>query len=140
MEPNGIVAEFSILVVDDNEGIRETVAVVLSGSGYRCESAKNGVEAMQRVRQNRFDAVVTDLEMPEMDGIALTREIRQQFSSLPVMVMTGHSDEEYRESAFRAGAKEFLSKPFDIPDLIRKLQKMLIGQNVGKEQLLPERA
>ena len=135
MEP-----EFSVLVVDDNESIREVLAVILSGSGYRCESAKNGVEAMQRVRQSRFDAVVTDLEMPEMDGIALTREIRQQFSSLPVMIMTGYSDEDHRESAFRAGAREFLSKPFDIPDLIRKLHKMLIGHNVGKEQLLPERA
>jgi len=53
MEP-----EFSVLVVDDNESIREVLAIVLSGSGYRCESAKNGVEAMQRVRQARFDAVV----------------------------------------------------------------------------------
>jgi len=132
MEP-----QFSILVVDDNENIREVLAVILSGSGYRCESAKNGLDAMQRVRQSRFDAVVTDLEMPEMDGIALTREIRQQFSSLPVMVMTGHSDEEYRESAFRAGAKEFLSKPFDIPDLIKKLHGMLPGH---KEQVVSERA
>ena len=132
MEP-----EFSVLVVDDNESIREVLAVILSGSGYRCESAKNGVEAMQRVRQARFDAVVTDLEMPEMDGIALTREIRQHFSSLPVMVMTGHSDEEHRESAFRAGAKEFLSKPFDIPDLIKKLHGMLPGH---KEQVVSERA
>lgn len=139
MKPNGIVAEFSILVVDDNEDIRETVGVILSGSGYRCESAKNGVEAMQRVRQARFDAVVTDLEMPEMDGIALTREIRQHFSSLPVMIMTGHSDDDSRETAFRAGAREFLSKPFDVPDLIRKLHGMLFGHNLAKEQVAPER-
>ena len=132
MEP-----EFSVLVVDDNESIREVLAIVLSGSGYRCESAKNGVEAMQRVRQARFDAVVTDLEMPEMDGIALTREIRQQFSSLPVMVMTGYSDDDHRETAFRAGAREFLRKPFDIPDLIKKLHGMLPGH---KEQVVSERA
>ena len=137
MEPNGAVA---VLVVDDNEDIRETLALVLSGCGYRCESAKNGVEAMQRVRRARFDAVVTDLEMPEMDGIALTRELRQSFSNLPVMIMTGHSDDDHRETAFRAGAREFLGKPFDFHDLIRKLQKMLFGHNVGKEQLLPERA
>ena len=137
MEPNGAVA---VLVVDDNEDIRETLALVLSGCGYRCESAKDGVEAMQRVRRARFDAVVTDLEMPEMDGIALTRELRQSFSNLPVMIMTGHSDDDHRETAFRAGAREFLGKPFDFHDLIRKLQKMLFGHNVGKEQLLPERA
>ena len=131
MEP-----QFSILVVDDNENIREVLAAILSGSGYRCESAKNGLDAMERVRQSRFDAVVTDLEMPEMDGIALTREIRQQFPSLPVMVVTGHSDEEHRESAFRAGAKEFLSKPFDISDLIKKLHGMLPGH---KAQVVSER-
>jgi len=111
MEPNGAVA---VLVVDDNEDIRETLALVLSGCGYRCESAKNGVEAMQRVRRARFDAVVTDLEMPEMDGIALTRELRQSFSNLPVMIMTGHSDDDHRETAFRAGAREFLGKPFEM--------------------------
>ena len=99
MEPNGIVAEFSILVVDDSEAVRETVSVILSVCGYQCESAKNGVEAMQRVRQRRFDAVVTDLEMPEMNGLALTSEIRQHFSSLPVMIMTGHTDDDSRESA-----------------------------------------
>jgi len=136
MEPNGIIDEFSILVVDDNESIREVLAVILSGSGYRCESAKNGVEAMQRVRQARFDAVVTDLEMPQMDGIALTREIRQQFSSLPVMILSGHTDDDSRETAFRAGAREFLSKPFDIPDFIRKLHGMLPAH---KEQVAPER-
>ena len=129
-------SEFSVLVVDDNESIREVLAIVLSGSGYRCESAKNGVEAMQRVRQARFDAVVTDLEMPEMDGIALTRELRQHFSSLPVMVMTGYSDDDHRETAFRAGAREFLSKPFDIPDLIKKLHGMLPAH---KEQGVSER-
>ena len=137
MESNGTVPGISILVVDDSEAVRDTVSVILSVCGYQCESAKNWLDAMERVRQSRFDAVVTDLEMPEMDGIALTREIRQQFSSLPVMVMTGHSDEEYRESAFRAGAKEFLSKPFDIPDLIKKLHGMLPGH---KEQVVSERA
>jgi len=129
-------AEFSILVVDDNANIREVLLVILSGSGYRCESAKNGLDAMERVRQSRFDAVVTDLEMPEMDGIALTREIRQHFSSLPVMVMTGYSDDDHRETAFRAGAREFLSKPFDIPDLIKKLHGMLPAH---KEQVVSER-
>ena len=137
MEPNGAVA---VLVVDDNEDIRETLALILSGCGYRCESAKNGVEAMQRVRRARFDAVVTDLEMPEMDGIALTRELRQSFTNLPVMIMTGHSDDDHRETAFRAGAREFLGKPFDFHGLIRKLQKMLFGHNVGIDQLLQERA
>lgn len=134
MEPNGMSAGINVLVVEDNEDIREMVAVVLSRRGYRCESAKNGLEAMQRVTQIRFDAVVTDIEMPEMDGIALTRELSQHFSELPVMIMTGHSDDSYKEIAFRAGAKEFLSKPFNVPDLIRRLHRMLFDHKFAREQ------
>ena len=140
MEPNGIFPGISILVVDDNEAVREAIAVMLLGRGYRCESAKNGIEALQRARQSRFDAVVTDLEMPAMDGIALTRKLRQYFPDLPVMIMTGCSDDDCKEIAFRAGAREFLSKPFDLPDLIRKLHRILPGHNLAKEQVAPERA
>ena len=140
MEPKGIVPGISILVVDDNEAIREAIAVILLGHGYRCESAKNGIEAMQRVRQGRFDAIVTDLEMPEMDGIALTRKLSKYFPDLPVMIMTGLSDDDCKEIAFRAGAREFLSKPFDVHNLVRKLRRMLLGHNLAKEQVAPKRA
>ena len=139
METNGIVSGICVLVVDDDCTIREVAAIILSRRGYRCELAKNGVEAMQRISQGRIDAVVTDVEMPEMDGIALTRQLSQDFSDLPVMVMTGNLDDDYKEIAFHAGAREFLSKPFAVPDLIAKLHRMLPGHNLGKEQEIPKR-
>ena len=134
MELNDIVHGIRVLVVDDNEALSEVIVLILSGCGYRCESAKNGVEAMQRILRSRFDAVVTDLEMPVMDGIALTRELKQYFSGLPVMIMTGHSDEDWKEVAFRAGAKEFLSKPFEVSELTGKLHRMLFGHTLAKDQ------
>jgi CheY-like chemotaxis protein len=140
MELNDIDRGIRVLVVDDNEALSEVIALMLSGVGYRCESAKNGVEAMQRIWRSRFDAVVTDLEMPVMDGIALTRELRQYFSSLPVMIMTGRSDEDCKEVAFRAGAREFLSKPFEVSELTGKLHKMLLGHTLAKDQGAIERA
>jgi CheY-like chemotaxis protein len=127
MESNAIV-----LVVDDNEDLRDALVIILSGSGYRCESAKDGVDALKRVRQARFDAVITDVEMPQMDGIALTRELRQCFPDLPVMIITGHSDNEYKETAFRAGAQEFVTKPFNASDLIAKLHKALQTHNLPR--------
>jgi CheY-like chemotaxis protein len=139
MEPNGSVAEISVLVVDDNEDIREVLAVILSGSGYRCELAKNGVEAMQRARQCRFDAVITDVEMPEMDGIALTRELRQHYSDLPVMIMTCHSNDDCKTMAFRAGAREFLNKPFAVPDLMTKLHKMILCHHLDHGHIAPSK-
>ena len=60
--------------------------------------------------------------MPEMDGIALTSELQQQFSELPVMIMTGKSDGRYKEMALRAGATEFVKKPFDVSDFVTRLQ------------------
>ena len=134
MEFDGIVASLRVLVVDDNEALREVIAAILSESGCRCESAKNGVEAMQKVRQDRFDAVVTDIEMPDMDGIRLTKEINEHFSDLPVMIVTGHEEDSYREEALRAGAKEFLRKPFGVPDLIMKLHNMFPVQNFRGNQ------
>jgi CheY-like chemotaxis protein len=139
MELNDIDRGIRVLVVDDNEALSEVIALMLSGCGYRCESAKNGVEAMQRIWRSRFDAVVTDLEMPVMDGIALTRELRQYFSSLPVMIMTGYSDDDHKETALRAGAKEFLSKPFEVSELTGKLHKMLLGHTPVKDQGALER-
>ena len=134
MEPNDIVSPVNVLVVDDNEDIREIIAIILSRSGVQCQLAKNGVEAIQRVKQCRFNAVVTDIEMPEMDGIALTKQLSQDFSDLPVMVMTGGSDKSLRERAILAGAKEFVSKPFDAPDFVMRLQKMLLIRKSTGEQ------
>jgi CheY-like chemotaxis protein len=83
--------------------------------------------------------VVKDLEMPVMDGIALTRELRQYFSSLPVMIMTGRSDEDCKEVALRAGAREFLSKPFEVSELTGKLHRILFGHTLAKNQGALER-
>ena len=139
MELNDIGHEISVLVVDDNEALREVIALMLSGCGCRCESARNGVEAIQKLQRSRFDAVVTDLEMPVMDGIALTRKLRQYFSSLPVMIITGHSDQDSKEAALRAGAKEFLRKPFEVSDLLEKLHKMILGPTLAEDQDALER-
>jgi len=135
MEPSRSEAKLNVLVVDDNNCIREILTALLSQRGYRCESAANGIEAMQKVRQSNFDAVITDLQMPEMDGIVLTRELRQHFSDLPVMIMTGQPDGSLVESAITAGAREVIRKPFEISDFMARLHRMLHDQ----EPVLEER-
>ena len=131
MELSDSETKVSVLVVDDNESMREVLATILSMSGHRCESAENGVEAMEKVMQSRFDVVVTDVDMPEMDGIALTKELTQHFSNLPVMIMTG--DDGSEESAIDAGAREFLRKPFDFSEFIVKFHKILCVQKIATE-------
>ena len=135
MEPSSSEAKFNVLVVDDNESMREVLTIMLSRRGFRCESATNGTEAMQKVKQSNFDAVITDLRMPEMDGIVLTRELNQHFSDLPVMIMTAQLDESLVESVVSAGARELLRKPFEISELMTRLHKMLhIHKPTGEQE------
>lgn len=134
MEPRNSEDEANVLVVDDNETMREVLAIILSRKGYRCESATNGVEAMQKVMQGNFDAVVTDVDMPQMDGITLTRKLTQQFPSLPVMIITGQPHDNCMESAITAGAREFLRKPFEISEFVMRVQEMLRVSKVTREK------
>ena len=111
MEPSDSEAKLNVLVVDDNDCVREVLTALLSRRGHRCESASNGREAVEKVAQGRFDVVITDVYMPEMDGITLTKELTLRFSDLPVMIMTGQLDEHCRESALMAGAIDVIGNP-----------------------------
>ena len=134
MEHVSTETKASVLIVDDNENMREVLAIVLSRRGHRCESAANGREAMEKIEQGNFDAVVTDVEMPEMDGIALTKELTRNHSHLPVMIITGSPDESYMELALTTcAAREFLKKPFDISEFVTKFHKMLSFQRLTSE-------
>lgn len=116
---------YKILIVDDEQPILELIVSFLSSSGYRCETARNGREALDRLGQNQYDAVITDVVMPQMDGITLTQKISQTYPDLPVMVMTGFSDEYSAQKAIAAGAREFIKKPFSISEFSLRLNKMM---------------
>jgi len=134
MHSSNSEAKYNVLVVDDNKSVTEVLTIMLSRRGHRCESATNGIEAMQKVKQSNFDAVITDLHMPEMDGIVLIRELHQHFSDLPVMIMTGRPDDSLVESAISAGARELLRKPFEISELMTRLHRMLhIHEGTGEQ-------
>jgi len=134
MEHKSSETKLSVLVVDDCESIRGLLETLLSRNGHRCESAANGVEAMVKVTQGRFDVVITDIVMPKMDGITLTRKLTQDFSDLPVMVMTAQLDDDSAESAIMAGARDVIAKPFEISEFMVRLHKMVDIQNLHGEQ------
>ena len=134
MEQGSTETKASVLIVDDNENMREVLALILSRRGHRCELAADGREAMEKIEHGNFDAVVTDVEMPEMDGIALTKELARNHSHLPVMIITGSLDDRYMELAFTtSAAREFLRKPFEISEFVAKFHKMLSFQRFTSE-------
>ncbi len=101
-----------ILVVDDKENIRLLLNELLSSMGYRVLQAKDGKEAMGVVEIGPIDLVITDLKMSGMDGIQLTRAIRKTRPDLPIIVYSAHRFIDTAPAALRAGANDYLAKPF----------------------------
>jgi CheY-like chemotaxis protein len=118
-------AKYRILVVDDEELMRYLVVSYLSKLGHSCLTAVDGADALDKIKKNRIDAVITDIRLPKIDGMTLTQEISRQYPGLPIMVMTAF-DEEYSEgTAVSVGAREFLKKPFTLDEFAVRLNKMI---------------
>jgi len=116
---------YKVLVVDDEEPVAKIAVAFLSRQGHQCETAGNGIKALNKIHESKFDAVITDIVMPEMDGITLTKELLSLHPDLPIMIMTGHSREYPTESAISAGARDFIEKPFSYDGFILRFNKMM---------------
>jgi DNA-binding NtrC family response regulator len=123
----------SILVVDDKDSIRKMLSETLVAEGHEVEVAKNGHTAVEKVRNGRFDLVLTDLKMPEMDGLEVLASIRETNPETAVIVMTAYGTIEDAVKAMKSGAYDFLTKPFD-PDRL----SMLINRALENRRLLAE--
>ena len=116
---------YRVLIVDDEEMVRNFLVSVLFKQGQNCQTARDGLEALEKIKNNSFDAVVTDIVMPRMDGITLTQETVKLYPDLPILVITGHAEEYSAKSAMAAGAREFIKKPFSLPEFIIRFDKMM---------------
>ena len=126
---------YKILVVDDEEQVRNFIVSLFSNYGHSCEMAENGIEAFNKLKKNSFDSVVIDTVIPHMDGVTLTTELLKLYPDLPIMVMTENADGHSAGSAFAAGAREFIRKPFSVDEFILRFDKMM-RDHKGKETLL----
>lgn len=122
--------KYKVLIVDDDAMLADMLGIVLSLEGHECEVAHNGVEALDFIYKKSFDAVITDIMMPEMDGITLTRKLTQLYPDLPIMVMTALIDEYSANDAIVAGASEFINKPFSNKELSLRFNMMMYNYEV----------
>jgi CheY-like chemotaxis protein len=125
-------SKYTILVVEDEESLRSLIVSFLSKLGHSSLTAKDGVEALDKIRGNKIDAVITDIKMPNMDGIILTSEISRQYPELPVMVMTAFDEEYSAGTAISVGAREFIKKPFSLDEFAIRLHKMINDSEILK--------
>jgi CheY-like chemotaxis protein len=126
-------SQYKVLVVDDEEPLRKLIVAMLSGQGHQCLTAGNGVDALNKASQIKFDAVITDVVMPEMNGIALTRELLGLYPKIPVMIMTGYNKEYPTGLAIEVGARDFIGKPFGHDEFILRFNKMMRDQEISLE-------
>lgn len=113
----------TILVVDDSPAIRLLMADMLLAAGYRVDLAEDGLEALKRIGQRRPDAVLTDLNMPRLDGFSLIETIRRtpDLSDLPILVVTSEESHAKRARGMAAGADGWIVKPFEPAELVEAL-------------------
>lgn len=107
---------YKVLIVDDDLSIQRLISSILTLKGHQCEGANDGMEALEKFSKTPFDAVITDIRMPRMDGIELTRELLKLQPALPIIVMTGYHDISIDEKAILTRASDFINKPFSLMD------------------------
>lgn len=112
-----------ILVVDDENIVRTSFNRVLSEDGYAVSTASDGANALERVRQERFDVAFVDLKMPGMNGLEVARDIRRTQPHTQIIIVTGHGSAEAAEQAAALGVTEFVSKPVSPEGLTRLAQQ-----------------
>lgn len=113
-----------ILLVDDEELVREELGGLLDDEGYHVITGSDGEEGLKLFEQEKPDMVITDVRMPRVDGLSLVATIRQQSPKTPVTVITGHGNEAMAIEALRAGVTDFIKKPVKLEDLLSALGRM----------------
>ena len=117
-----------ILAVDDSASMRQMVSFTLKGAGYDVEQATDGVEALELAKSDQFDLVLSDVNMPNMDGLTLTKELRSlpEYRFTPILVLTTEAGGDKKQEGKSAGATGWIVKPFN-PDQLLNTVKRVMG-------------
>jgi putative nucleotidyltransferase with HDIG domain len=122
-----------ILVVDDEQAIRDVLSEGLNDSGYRCDTASDGAEALEKVRGNGFELVVSDIDMPQMDGVQLLQEIKKIRPDTEIIMLTGVVDVDTAVQSIRMGASDYLTKPFNLAEVRITVERALEKRRLIRE-------
>lgn len=116
----------TIMVVDDSLSIRQVVSIALKGAGYDVIEACDGEDALQKLTGQKIHLIVSDVNMPKLDGIGLVKKVKQhpQYKFTPIMMLTTESGDSKKQEGRDAGAKAWLVKPFQPPALLAAVSKL----------------
>jgi two-component system chemotaxis response regulator CheY len=116
-----------ILAVDDSASMRQMVSFTLKGAGYEVEQATDGVEALALAKSGQFDLVLSDVNMPNMDGLTLTKELRSlpEYRFTPILVLTTEAGGDKKREGKSAGATGWIVKPFNPDQLLNTVKRVM---------------
>lgn len=117
-----------ILVIDDEDIVRTSCSRTLCPEGYEVSLAKNGAEGLKVAGEDKFDLVLTDLKMPDMDGLEVLRIIKEKWPETKVIIVTGYQTVDTSVKAVRLGACDYIEKPFTPDALISAVREALTGR------------
>lgn len=132
------MGKYTIMIVDDSSPMREVIIRTIKAAGFSGETflqASNGQEAIEKMKDNWIDLLITDYNMPDMDGLELILEMKKDeiFSSIPVLIITTERRDELIETFMENGAAGYLQKPFK-PEDIRSLINSILGGDIENEE------
>ncbi len=125
---------FRILIVDDEESLREMLKEFLEGEGMLVELAQNGREALEKLHSLSFDLVLLDLRMPGVSGVEVLQEIKKEEPELPVVVITAYGSVDNAVETLKMGAFDFITKPFKLEELLNTISRALEVERLKREK------
>lgn len=123
----------NLLIVDDEQGMRQLLSLVFGRAGHKVRAAENGRRALEMLREEPPELIISDVKMPDMDGIQLLRSVRESQPDAAVIMMTAFATVETAREAFKLGADDFIQKPFDVDEL-----KLIVEKALERLRLLQE--
>lgn len=123
---------YNLLIVDDEAAIRTLISKYAVFDGYQTDEAENGMVALEKCADNRYDLVIMDIMMPEMDGFTASRELKKRFPDLPILLLSARGEEYDRINGFEIGVDDYVVKPFSPKELMLRVGAIL--RRVSKQQ------
>jgi len=122
-----------ILIVDDEIDARELMQELFESKGYASDTAKHGLDAINKIRESEPDIIISDIRMPEMDGMQLLEILGKSYSHIPVMMVTAHGTIETAVEAMKMGAKDYILKPLSLDEILIKVENIAQMRNLVRE-------
>lgn len=124
----------SLLVVEDEESIREAIKLNMELEGYEVTTVDNGAAVLKAVKNEYFDLIILDIMLPEMDGITVCENIRMQNNEVPILFLSARNSGADRIEGLRKGGDDYMTKPFNLEELILRVEKLVVKNKKLKER------